>query len=196
MKKRLALLASYFVLTPIFIVSLIFYQLYLHHQQSEVSGRVLGASDSNISYNSVPNNTSNTTIQLSVSEARVDVLKEFFTRYDSPLTDYAEEIVKAADKYELDYRLLPAIAMQESLLCLKAPKGTNNCWGFGIYGNKKTSFDDLSSAIQTVSKTLAEKYHAQGLHNPEEIMSKYTPSNTGDWAENVSYVMDRLEAAL
>jgi hypothetical protein len=126
----------------------------------------------------------------------VDALSAFLSRYDSPLLGYAEEIVNAADKYGLDYRLLPAIAMQESTLCEKAPKDSFNCWGFGIYGKKVTRFDNFSHAIETVSKALAEDYHARGLQDPHEIMTRYTPSNSGEWAENVSYVMGRIAASL
>ena len=111
-------------------------------------------------------------------DARIAAVKNFFSFYKSALTPYADEIVKAADKYGLDYRLIPAIAMQESNLCKKAPKDSYNCWGFGIYGKKVTKFDNYNQAIDTVTKTLATKYKAQGLETPEEIMSKYTQAAT------------------
>ncbi|HVT01034.1 MAG TPA: hypothetical protein VHE53_02250, partial [Patescibacteria group bacterium] len=136
MKARLVLLASFFLLTPVFLFSLIFYQVFLSHQNSQTTA-VLGANTtSGISYQAVPTTEEDTTVTLTSREARVDVLREFFGKYGSPLEAYADDIVTAADKYGLDYRLVPAIAMQESTLCLKAPKDTNNCWGFGIYGKK------------------------------------------------------------
>lgn len=193
---RLVLLASYFLFTPIFTLSLIFYQLSIYHQNSRASARVLGAQKSSVEYKAIPQTLVGMKIELSSREARVEALKEFFARYKSPLLEHTESIVEKADKYRLDYRLLPAIAMQESTLCLKAPKETNNCWGFGIYGKKVTAFDNLEQAIEIVSKTLAEKYHAQGLSDPYEIMTKYAPSNSGEWAENVSYVMTRIAASL
>ncbi len=196
MKPKLVLLASYFLLTPLFILTLIFYQLYLYHQNSTVSSRGLSFNSGSVKYKALPQTSRESGFSLVTNEARIDVLREFLGKYKSPLTDYSEELVEAADKYGLDYRLLPAIAMQESTLCLKAPKGTNNCWGFGIYGKKKTAFDDYGQAIETVSKTLAKEYHAKGLVEPDEIMTKYTPSNDGEWAENVSYVMDRISLSL
>ena len=196
MKMRLLLLGVYFIATPMFVLILIFYQLFLHHQNAQVSARVLGTQTPRVKYSAVPDSPANSIATVTAREARVDVLTEFFTRYNSPLKDFADEIVDTADKYGLDYRLLPAIAMQESTLCLKAPVGTNNCWGYGIYGKKKTSFDNLSEAIDTVSQTLARDYHGKGLIEPIDIMSKYTPSNSGDWAENVSYVMARIASAL
>jgi hypothetical protein len=196
MKTRLLLLGVYLVLTPMFVLVLIFYQLFLYHQNSNVSGKVLAAATSNVAYNAVPDSPGNSRITVNAHEARVDVLAEFFGRYDSPLREFAGQIVDAADKYSLDYRLLPAIAMQESTLCQKIPKDSYNCWGFGIYGGKVTRFGSFPEAIETISKTLAQSYHQNGLNKPSEIMSRYTPSNTGDWAGNVTYVMDRIGAAL
>src|SRR3989344_5717280 len=98
MKARLVLLASFFLLTPVFLFSLIFYQIFLHHQNSEVSAQILGASSSGISYQAVPEIAEDTTITLTSKEARVDVLREFFGRYDSPLEPFSEQIVDTADK--------------------------------------------------------------------------------------------------
>ncbi|OGH17065.1 MAG: hypothetical protein A3C30_02330 [Candidatus Levybacteria bacterium RIFCSPHIGHO2_02_FULL_40_18] len=194
--KRLFLLGVYFTMTPLFIFVLIFYQLFLLHQHSNVSGKVLGASTQKVDYQAIPERSSATEIKVSASEARVDVLKQFFGRYNSPLEDYSEFIVQASDKYNLDYRLLPAIAMQESTLCEKAPANSYNCWGFGIYGGKVTRFESFEQAIETIARTLSQNYHAQGLIEPVDIMSRYTPSNTGEWAENVSFVMERISASL
>ena len=197
MSTRLALLVVYLAFTPVFLFAVIFYQIFLYHQNSSVNTRVSRVSTSaGISYQAIPQKPPETNVALSVREARIDVLSEFFTKYNSPLSDYANEIVDAADRYGLDYRLLPAIAMQESILCRRIPKNSFNCWGFGIYGGKVTRFGNFSEAIETISKTLSNKYHKQGLQNPEEIMSKYTPANTNDWAGNVTYVMDRIGATL
>ncbi len=196
MKARLVLLASYFVFTPLFILILILFQTFLYHQHSSSSSRVLGVNTGKVEYRSIPQDTQDTIVTVSSHEARVDVLRQFFARYNSPLEAYVGEIVAAADKYGLDYRLLPAIAMQESTLCLKAPSSSHNCWGFGIYGKKKTAFDSYADAIETISKTLASDYHGKGLIEPDQIMTKYTPSSNGSWAEGVSYVMDRIGASM
>lgn len=197
MKTKLVLLASYFILTPFFIIALIFYQTFLHHQDSRVSANVLGARTGQIEYSSLPDGAEDTTgVVLAPREARVDVLRVFFARYNSPLEGYAEELVDSADKNRLDYRLLPAIAMQESTLCLKAPASSYNCWGFGIYGNKRTAFESYPEAIDTISRALAKDYRGQGLIEPEQIMTKYTPSSDGSWAKAVRYVMERIDASL
>ncbi len=195
MRTGLLLTAGYFVVTPTFLFSLIFYETFLIHQNSHVSARSLSSRVKSVEYSTIPK-SSQSEVVLNAREARVDALRTFLGKYSSPLLSYAGDIVRAADKYGIDYRLLPAIAMQESTLCEKAPANSYNCWGFGIYGKKVTRFDSFEDAINTVSKTLAEKYHIQGLTDPYEIMTKYTPSNSGEWAENVSYVMERISASL
>lgn len=138
------------------------------------------------------------TLKVSVSEqdARLTAVKEFFKRYKSDLLPYADDVIIAADKYGIDYRLIPAIAMQESNLCKKVPKDSYNCWGFGIYGKKVTRFDNYKDAIDTVTKTLASKYKANGLETPEQIMTKYTPGSNGSWANGVNHFMDQLAVSL
>lgn len=126
-------------------------------------------------------------------DAKVELVRQFFARYNSPLELYAQDIVDAANAYDIDFRLLPAIAMQESNLCKKAPIDSYNCWGFGIYGKKITMFENYTHAIDIVTKTLSRHYKDQGLETPEEIMRKYTPSNNGAWAYSVNYFMGLLK---
>src|SRR5258706_444671 len=87
-------------------------------------------------YAALPTIQNNFSTEIIASDGRTEAVRQFFARFDSPLEPYANDIVKAADQYGLDFRLLPAIAMQESNLCRKMPEGSNNCWGFGIYGGK------------------------------------------------------------
>jgi hypothetical protein len=125
-------------------------------------------------------------------DARLIAVENFFKRYHSDLLPYAQEVITAADKYKLDFRLIPAIAMQESNLCKKAPKDSYNCWGFGIYAKKVTKFDNYTQAIDTVTKTLAKQYKANGLETPEQIMTMYTPGSNGSWAKGVNQFMNQL----
>lgn len=126
-------------------------------------------------------------------DLRIVNLKRFFRKYNSNLYNHAEIIVKTADKYEFDYRLLPAIAMQESGLCRVIPNDSHNCWGWGIYGSKVTRFDSYPDAIETVSKGIKKYYIDKGLTTPEQIMSKYTPSSNGSWANGVNTFIQALE---
>lgn len=126
-------------------------------------------------------------------DPRIAYLKAFLRDYDSVLYDHAEVIVSTADQYGIDYRLVPAIAMQESNLCRVIPHGSHNCWGWGIYGNKVTRFGSYPEAIDTVSHGLKKYYVDQGLKTPEQIMKKYTPSSNGSWAYGVNYFFGKIE---
>lgn len=135
------------------------------------------------------------TIQQEVVEkdARVEMVRQFFLQYGSPLEPFAQDVINSADTYNIDFRLIPAIAMQESNLCKKIIKDSYNCWGFGIYGKKVTRFKDYKEGIEAVTKTLAKNYKDKGLETPTEIMSKYTPGSSGGWANGVTHFMNQLQ---
>ncbi|CAN5145734.1 hypothetical protein BH09PAT2_BH09PAT2_02960 [soil metagenome] len=128
-----------------------------------------------------------------IKDKRVVVLKTFFRRHDSPLYDYAEYVVKVSDENGLDYRLIPAISMQESGACKVIPHDSYNCWGWGIYGNTITRFSSYPEALDTVARGLKKYYIDKGLTTPADIMRKYNPSSNGSWAFGVNTFIDVLE---
>ena len=130
---------------------------------------------------------------IKTGDARPGILAKFFEKHKSPLVSHSQFLVEIADTYNLDFRLLPAIAMQESNLCKKIPLDSYNCWGFGIYGSKVLKFQSYEEAIEAVAKTLRGKYVDKGLLTPEEIQAKYTPSSNGSWANAVSHFMEEMK---
>ncbi len=147
-------------------------------------------------YQALPEKVKEVTTTATTEDGRVGALERFFAGYESPLEPHAQLIVDEADKYGMDYRLVPAIAMKESTLCHKIIKNTHNCWGYGIYGDKVTYFDNYEEGIRTVSKGLGERYIGIGLVDPYEIMTKYNPVSTGSWAETVTFVMEKISTRL
>lgn len=133
------------------------------------------------------------TTDISVADGRVANLKSFFRKYNSPLYDSADTIVKVSDQYQFDYRLLPAIAMQESNLCKYIPDDSHNCWGWGIYGNTALKFNSYDVAIEAVAKGIKSEYLDKGLLTASAIMEKYTPSSNGSWAHGVNTFLKALE---
>lgn len=144
-------------------------------------------------YAAVPEVLGTFTSTITTGDARPGILTKFFETHKSPLIDYSNLLVEVADTYNLDFRLLPAIAMQESNLCKRIPAESYNCWGFGIYGSKVLRFESYEEAIETIAKTLRGKYVDKGLLTPEEIQAKYTPSSNGSWAASVSHFMDLMK---
>lgn len=190
--RRLVLLAGYLCLLPFVILTFMGYLLVLINSSAPKNLDTVGKS----SFQAIPKQSVASTYLPQEREARVEVLEEFFKRYNSPLSAYANHIVEQADRYSIDWRLIPAIAMQESTLCKKIPKDSYNCWGFGIYNGKITRFSDYKEAIEVVTKTLAQDYKEdRGLENPYEIVTRYTPGST-TWADKVTLVMTRIEELL
>ena len=129
-----------------------------------------------------------------ISDARASNLKNFFRKHNSVLYDHADYIVQISDEYGFDYRLLPAIAMQESTLCRAIPVDSHNCWGWGIYGDNVIRFSSYEEAIKTVAEGIKKEYLDKGLTTASKIMQKYTPSSpNGSWAYAVNKFLRDLE---
>lgn len=143
-------------------------------------------------YNLVPSLENSVT----TADARSLIVRNYLRRYASPLEPHAEYLVQTSDKYGLDYRLLVAIAQQESNLCKRIPENSHNCWGYGIYGDLVTRFSSYQEGIETVAKGLRKNYLDKGLDTPEKIMAKYTPPSIekgGPWAKGVNQFLLDLE---
>ena len=190
--KKVFFASSFFVLTPLAIFICIFYLLYTLNNQN--NNMITHTRPHTVAFAALPlSENAMLEDQIIQQDARVEIVRQFFERYKSPLEPHAQTVVETADAYGLDFRLIPAIAMQESNLCKKAPENSYNCWGFGIYGQKVTRFNNYEEAINAVTKTLALKYIADGLVTPQEIMRRYTPRSNGSWADSVNYFMNQLQ---
>jgi hypothetical protein len=131
--------------------------------------------------------------EIGMSDARSEIIKQYLEHYNSPLVPHSDFIVKTADKYSLDFRLIPAIAQQESNLCKIIPPESYNCWGWGIHSKGSLGFESFEEGIETVSKGLREEYLNKGYNSVEEIMSKYTPQSNGSWARGVNQFMAEMQ---
>jgi hypothetical protein len=187
--RKVFLLTAYFFLTPIVLV------LALSLLTINVSQKnSFAALDKNprVAFAALPVASGTLKVNIVSQDARLVAVKSFFKKYHSDLLPFADKVINSADKYGLDFRLIPAIAMQESGGCKNAPKDSYNCWGFGIYAKKVTKFDNYAQAIDTVTKTLALQYKEKGLETPEQIMTRYTPGSNGSWARGVNQFMNQL----
>lgn len=187
------LLTSFFIITPLlFIISVLFFS-FLSYQKHPFGTFSFLSPSPIVAYAALPTTQSIPQEEIMQEDARTEMVRQFFAKYKSPLEPFAKEVISSADTYNLDFRLIPAIAMQESNLCSRIPIDSHNCWGFGIYGGKVTTFENFPTAIETVTRTLARNYKAKGLETPEQIMKKYTPSSNGSWARGVNHFMEVLQ---
>ena len=201
--KNLMLVIVFLALTPIALGTSMFALLSISISENfNPSSQVLATADTNLVntpkagvsvFASLPKNQASISGHANVADARVEIVRQYLERYNSPLTPYAEILVKEADNNNLDFRLTTAIAQQESNLCKKIPPGTFNCWGWGIHSRGTLGFNSYSEGIRTVSEGLRINYLDKGYKSIEEIMSKYTPLSNGSWARGVSEFIAIME---
>ncbi len=129
-------------------------------------------------------------------DARPELIANFLERHQSPMTPYdyyGQQLVEIADRHGLDFRLLPAIAMQESNLCrVTNPQAPHNCLGFGIHSRGTLDFASYEAGFERAARELKQNYIDQGLDTVSLIESKYTPSSNGSWADSVNQWMAEI----
>lgn len=143
----------------------------------------------------VKNVTQESVAEAGVADARVILVQNFLARHNSPLAqekNFGQVLVDLADKYEVDFRLLPAIAMQESNLCKVTPPESHNCLGLGVHERGTWAFNSYEENFDAAAKILKANYIDKGLTSPVEIMGKYTPKSNGSWAESVNQWMAEM----
>jgi hypothetical protein len=189
--RKVFFTTAFFLISPIVFVFALILSVFLYYENSNNNSLII--SRGIVAYAALPTTQNIFSVSIQQNDGRTEKVRQFLARYGSPLEPFAQDIIDAADAFELDYRLIPAIAMQESNLCRVIPDNSYNCWGFGIYGKTITRFKDYKDAIYTVTKTLATKYKSKGLVTPDQIMTMYTPSSNGSWAFSVNHFMKVLE---
>jgi hypothetical protein len=108
-----------------------------------------------------------------------------------PYDHYGRFLVDLADEYNLDFRLLPAIAMRESNLCKNTHSGApHNCLGFGIHSEGTLDFDSYESGFERAAKEIRAYYVDQGRITTEMVGQKYATSPT--WADGVNQFMAEM----
>lgn len=87
-----------------------------------------------------------------IRKEKADAIDAYFAKYDAPLEGHGMKFVLEAEKNEIDWRLLPAIAMRESTggihACKKVP---NSVFG---WGSCKISFNSIDESIEVVARNL------------------------------------------
>jgi len=122
--------------------------------------------------------------ELTKKQAYADAIDAYYAKYNLPLEGMGMKMVEAAEEHGLpDWRLLPAIGMQEStggkFACNYNPFGWASC---------EVEFNSFEEAIDTVAWNLggnnpntAQYYQGEdtegilGVYNPPHIAPKYVP---------------------
>jgi hypothetical protein len=126
-------------------------------------------------------------------DPRVIQLEAFLRTYNSPMANDAAAFVEQADKYNLDWKLIPAIAGLESTFGKFVPQNSYNPFGWGIPSgaNSGIAFTSWEHAIATVSEGIRNRYMNRGLTTIEKIGNVYAASPT--WSTRVRYFMNEID---
>jgi hypothetical protein len=118
------------------------------------------------------------------ADPRLSALRTFFQRGACPAVQYVHEFLDAADRYELDWRLLPSISYVEST-------GGKSARNFNFFGwdSGKAEFSSPSEAIHEVGYRLTHSalYRDKDL---DEVLTTYNPD--ASYAEKVKSVMRQI----
>ena len=148
---------------------------------------------SKVTFAALPTHNYTISYEIIPADARSEIVRQIMKKYKSPLAEVAEEIVKEADKWKIDHRLIPALALKESGGCRLIPENSNNCWGYGIYKGKTTRFETYAQGVAVVTKALATRFKVDGKVTPETIMPLYTAGTDTTWASDILMYMDKME---
>lgn len=136
--------------------------------------------------------------RVDLGDVRVLKLRQFLEFYRSPLVGQELAFVAAADKYQLPWSLLPAIACKESGCGRVIPLGSFNAFGWAVYSgqNSGAAYGSWEEAIEAVAQGLRLNYFDRGFDTVERIEILYTPQSArshGGWRDTVNYFMQELE---
>jgi len=126
-------------------------------------------------------------------DERVTKLKAYLETHNSPMSTEAEHFIREADRLEMDWKLVAAIAGVESTFGKHVPANSYNGWGWAIFTgqNDGRHFTDWKEGITVVSEGLRYKYMDKGLVTIEQMGRRYAASPT--WSVKVRYFLQKIE---
>ncbi len=141
------------------------------------------------------NTTDEADLAAQIQQAKADAIDAYFTDHDMPLAGNGLKMVQEAEKNDLDWRLLPAIAVREST------GGKNDCTkvknnAFG-WGSCKIGFKTTGEAIETVARNLGGNNPKTAQHydnkTTKQILHAYNPpAIIPRYAEQVMTIMEKI----
>jgi len=136
--------------------------------------------------------------KVEIIKSKAQAIDVYFAEHAMPLEGAGKKMVEEAEKNDLDWRLLPAIAIRESTGGkFDCKKVENNPFG---WGSCKISFNSLDEAIETVAKNLGGNNPKTSRHydnkSIKQILRAYNPpSIVPRYAEQVISIMNDIGEA-
>lgn len=123
-------------------------------------------------------------------DVRIEAVRSYFSKREMPLEEYAEKLVVEADRHKIDWRLLPAIAVQESSggkkMCGNNPFGWGSC---------KIRFKSIEEGIETVARNLGGNNLRTRAYYKGDTLSKlwsYNGTVDPDYPSEVIRIMEKI----
>lgn len=120
---------------------------------------------------------------------RVENLRRYLEKHNSPLAPFSQDFVTYADIYGLDYRLVASISGVESTFGKRIPFNSYNAYG---WANGKFSFKSWPESIGIVSETLKLKYIDKGAVSIAQIARRYAPPSS-TWGAKVKHFEGKID---
>ncbi|MBU0708654.1 glucosaminidase domain-containing protein [Patescibacteria group bacterium] len=132
-------------------------------------------------------------------DTREIILRDYLQNRNSPMVESARDFIRAADKYQLPWTLLPAIAGKESGFGKAIPRDSFNPFGWGVFTGQQSGveFSSWNDSIYAVAMGIRERYFDRGLNTPELMEPHYAPPSPGKghpWLFDVTYIMEELKS--
>ena len=139
---------------------------------------------------------------------KANKIDTYFASRNLPLAGHGMGMVLAAEKYDLDWKLIPAIAMRETTGGKKACpitykktgdiRYTYNVFGWGSCSIK---FESYEEAFETLARNLSGNnprtaYHYSGKTTVEILKSYNPPSVVKDYSAQVIKIMDAIDTVV
>lgn len=128
-------------------------------------------------------------------EDKASKIDTYFENHNMPLAGYGMEMVLAAERHDIDWRMIPAIAVREST------GGRNACKSVSFspfgFGSCRISFKSYEDAIEVVAKNLGgdnpnTARHYDGKTDRGILQSYNPPSVIPRYADQVLAIMDKI----
>jgi len=129
-------------------------------------------------------------VEAQIPDMRVVALQNILKKHNSPLLPYASDYVKYADKYNVDWKLLPAISGVESTFGIALPAGSYNAYG---WGGGSIYFKSWDEGIDTIDSTIRSNYMDKwNATTVWQIGPIYAASPT--WSARVNNYMNEMDS--
>jgi hypothetical protein len=127
----------------------------------------------------------------SIYDERPDRIDAYFTKHTAPLAGYGQTFVTAADSCGMDWRLLPAIAMQESSGGKRMIHNNPFGWGGG-----KIPFESFEDAIIQVGAhvcgTVPSTARWYNTTSTQEKLHWYNGTVSPTYPAKVQWIMEQI----